>query len=123
MSFEMKGEGFSTGGGFGFGKQTGFSTRGEVVEDPLKDVEYTDDLAEDCARELGALQKGFANRAKAERERFRLATDSEFWFAVCFRSREEKDRFLKAAGVVVSMMGDKYIDGRQFAKTLGVDMG
>lgn len=123
MGFEMNGQGFSTGGGFSFGQQGGFSTQGEQADDPLADVEYTDNLAVDCGREFDALQKGFADRAKAERKRFKQATDSEYWFAVCFESREEKEKFLKAAGVVVSMMGDKYIDGRKLAQVLGVDMG
>lgn len=122
MSFEMKGQGFRTSGGFNFGG-AGFSSANSPAADPLADVEYTDNLSVDCGREFEALQKGFADRAKAERKRFRQATDSEYWFAVCFESREEKEKFLKAAGVIKSMMGDKYLDGRKLAQILGVDMG
>lgn len=121
MSFEMKGQGFPTGGGFNFGGG-GFSAKNDSVDDPLAEVEYTDKLEVDCGREFEALQKGFADRAKAERKRFRQATDSEYWFAVCFESREEKEKFLKSAGVIKSMMGDKYLDGRKLAQILGVDM-
>ena len=99
-----------------------FTIGGGGVEDPLKDVEYTDDLAKDCASEMSALQKGFADRAKKERDRKRRATDSEFWFAVCFESREEKEAFLKAAKISKRLMGDKYIDGKKMAQVLGIEM-
>lgn len=121
MSFSFKGEGFGSGGGFSMGPK---------VDDPLEDVEYTGDLNEDCGAEFEALQdayesrkniEGMAARAKAERERFQKATDSEFWFAVCFEGREEKERALKALKVNKQMMGDKYIDGRQFMQVQGIE--
>lgn len=127
MSFDFKGNGKggkkaakgnfgNSGGGFGVGSNAG------GVPDPLADVEYTDKLDVDSASELSALQEGFASRGRKERERFRAATDSEFWFAVCFKTREEKEAFLKAAKVHKSLMGDKYIDGVKLAKILGIDM-
>ncbi len=88
--------------------------------DPLADVEYTGDLATDSTAELDALARGFRERTAREDERFRLATDSEYWFALCFKSREEKDAFLRAARLV--HLGDKYLDGRAAASTLGVDL-
>lgn len=88
--------------------------------DPLADVEYTGDLPEDSRRELTALQQGFRDRAKREAERFRQATDSEYWFAVCFRSREDKERFLRALHLLA--VGDKYLDGYAVARLLRVDM-
>jgi hypothetical protein len=63
---------------------------------------------------------GFRERTKREDERFRLATDSEFWFVLCFKSREDKEAFLKSAGLM--HIGDKYLDGRAAAALLGVDM-
>ena len=88
--------------------------------DPLADVEYTGDLATDSTAELDALARGFRERTAREDERFRLATDSEFWFVLCFRSREEKDTFLRAARLV--HIGDKYLNGRAAASALGVDL-
>lgn len=99
-----------------------FTIGGGGVKDPLKDVEYTDDLAQDCAAEMTALQEGFADRANKERARKRRATDSEFWLAVCFESREEKEAFLKAAKISKKLMGDKYLDGRKMAQVLGIEM-
>ncbi|MFK0249269.1 hypothetical protein ACIQUM_31610 [Amycolatopsis azurea] len=88
--------------------------------DPLADVEYTGDLPEDSRRELTALQQGFRDRARREAERFRLATDSEFWIAVCFKTREDKEKFLRNAKLLA--IGDKYMDGYAVASTLGVPM-
>jgi hypothetical protein len=62
----------------------------EPEPDPLRDVDYTGDLATDAATELDALAIGFRERTKREDERFRLATDSEFWFVLCFRSRTRR---------------------------------
>ncbi|WDH77912.1 hypothetical protein PTQ19_10300 [Microbacterium esteraromaticum] len=88
--------------------------------DPLASVEYTGKLAEDAAAEFTALEHGYRNRAKAESDRFKRATDNEYWFAVCFDSREEKERFLERAGLIAH--GDKYLDGRFVADSLGVNL-
>lgn len=92
----------------------------EPEPDPLANVEYTGDLPEDSRRELTALQQGFRDRAKREAERFRLATDSEYWIAVCFKTREDKEKFLRNAGLLA--VGDKYMDGYAVARVLGVPM-
>lgn len=111
MAINFKG-GLNVGGGIGF--SGGPQSKG--VADPLADVEYTDDLAVDAARELSALEQAYRDRAKAEASRFTAATDSEFWVAVCFTSREEKEAFLAEFGLM--RHGDKYLDGGQVAKTL-----
>jgi hypothetical protein len=92
----------------------------EPLPDPLQDVEYTGDLAADADAELDALAIGFRERTKREDERFRLATDSEFWFVLCFKSREDKEAFLKSARLM--HIGDKYLDGRAAAAVLGVEL-
>ncbi|WP_461004577.1 hypothetical protein [Trueperella pyogenes] len=88
--------------------------------DPLKDVEYTGDLGKDAASELTAMQKAYRERAKAEEDRFKNATDSEFWFAVCFKTREHKERFIQA--INAAHLGDKYLDGHQLSRILGIDI-
>ena len=88
--------------------------------DPLAAVEYSGDLAKDAADEFTALEQGYRDRAIAERARFKRATDSEFWVAVCFTTREEKEAFLAAAGL--THLGDKYLDGHAVADTLGIDL-
>jgi len=88
----------------------------EEQADPLAKVEYSGDLARDAAAELTALEQGYRDRAKAEAKRFRDATDSEFWFAVCFKTREAKEAFLEAWGL--EELGDKYLDGRKVDRAL-----
>lgn len=90
----------------------------EPEPDPLAAVDYTGDLVTDSAAELDALAKGFRERTKREDERFKLATDSEYWFAVCFKTREDKDAFLATARLMA--VGDKYLDGYAVARALGI---
>jgi hypothetical protein len=91
-----------------------------ITDEPAADEKPAGSFEEQAAAEIGELEAGIKSRKKAERDRFRAATDSEFWFAVCFTSRDEKDRFLKAAGLWEH--GDKYLDGQVVADTFDVDM-
>lgn len=88
----------------------------EPYPDPLADTEYTGDLAKDAAAELTDLESAYRKRAKNESKRFKNATDSEYWVAVCFRDRASKEKFLRDYGLI--QLGDKYIDGHQAAKIL-----
>ncbi|TDQ01261.1 hypothetical protein [Labedaea rhizosphaerae] len=92
----------------------------EPEPDPLSAVDYTGDVEADAHAELNAIQQAFRDRAKREEERFRLATDSEFWFVLCFRTREDKELFLRNAKLMG--VGDKYLDGYAAARILGVPM-
>lgn len=88
--------------------------------DPLAGVEYTGDIETDALSELDALQVAFRDRRRREDRRFKQATDSEFWVAVCFESREQKESFLRNASL--DDLGDKYLDGTRVAKTLGIEL-
>lgn len=94
----------------------GLSGRPKKTPDPLKDVDYTGNLETDSAKELTALEQGFRDRAKQEQDRFRLATDSEYWVAICFTSREDKEAFLRKHNL--DSLGDKYLDGYDVDETL-----
>jgi hypothetical protein len=116
--FNFGGGGGPFGGAGGGGrKKAGFMQ--QAGDDPLADVPVTGNVETDAAAELDALAKGFRERRDQEEKRFRDATDSEYWFAVCFRSRADKDAFLAAVGAV-QRLGDKYIDGYALAKQLGI---
>lgn len=78
----------------------------------------TGDPEKDAAATLNAVERGFRARARDEEKRFREATDSEYWFAVCFQTREQKEAFL--AAIKLLAYGDKYIDGQVLAEALGV---
>lgn len=114
--------------GAGFARSSGGVRRGGgISRSPMPPtlqemVEYTGDPEKDsvaeCELTLEALQN--KERKKALREKLRLTTDSEFWAALCFETRGQKDAFLQAVGVYDD--GDKYIDGVAFARRLGIDL-
>ncbi len=62
----------------------------------------------------------FRQCAEHEDQRFWDAVDSEYWFAICFQTREQKEEFLKKLGLFE--IGDKYLDGMKVAKKLGVTL-
>ena len=70
--------------------------------------------------EISATLKGFKQRAKQEEQRYLNATDSEYWFCLCFQTREQKDEFLKKVGWWD--IGDKYLDGMLVAEAMGIHL-
>lgn len=104
----------------GSGRRKSFVAAAAAVPDPLAKVEYSGNVEADSAAELGALEEAFRGRKSQEDERFQLATDSEYWVALCFPSRKVKDAFLRAAKT--ARLGDKYVDGLQFARALGIEV-
>lgn len=87
---------------------------GEILDDaPLN-------FADDTKQELNELQQAFKNAADRENTRFWDAVDSEFWFAICFQTREQKEEFLQALKLLD--LGDKYLDGMKVAKRLQITL-
>jgi hypothetical protein len=60
----------------------------------------------------------FAASVKKELVDFRALTDTEYWFAVCFRTREQKEAFLAAIGQPAGE--NKYLNGETLAVRLGI---
>ncbi|WP_278976737.1 hypothetical protein [Oligella urethralis] len=83
--------------------------------------ERTDDLESDLLNDLDAVKQGFRERAKIENSRFEDVTDSEYWFAMCFKTRDQKERFLRAMAWIE--YGDKYLNGIEIANQMGIDIG
>lgn len=90
----------------------------EREPDPLADVDYPDDLAGDSKAELDALGKAFVARRGQEDRRYRQTVDSEYWFCVAFRCKEDKQKFLTEVGV--DLREDKYVNGYDLARLLGL---
>ncbi|CAM8626784.1 hypothetical protein MCEMSHM24_02693 [Comamonadaceae bacterium] len=87
--------------------------------DPIGDLDYENLSNEEVAvKETSAVLEAFKARAKAEQERFTLATDSEYWVGLCFQTRAQKEHFLREAKLLQA--GDKYIDGALLAKRMGI---
>lgn len=92
------------------------------VHDKFK-VRYKEkrNVFEDTEAELVVLKEAFKDPLQKEREQKEKLTDGNFWFAVYFKSKEQKDEFLKKSGVSAITSGI-YIDGCQFASLMGVQM-
>lgn len=82
--------------------------------------ELTGDAEVDSKADLDAVKKGFRDRLKAENKRKVDATDSEYWFCVCFQSRAQSEAFLCEIGW--RKFGDKYLDGVKIAKMMGIEL-
>jgi hypothetical protein len=80
----------------------------------------TGDLEVDSRAELEELKSDFQKRSKQEEKRREQITDSEFWCAFCFETREQKEEFLLRLKLLD--LGDKYIDGPAAARILGVPL-
>lgn len=91
--------------------------RGRQEEEPELTIES---MEQQASEEVSAVLKGFRERARQEQSRKTDVLDSEYWLAVCFQTREQKEEFLSKLGAVD--LGDKYIDGMQLAQLLGITL-
>lgn len=98
-------------------RSLGLDPPSDPEDDPFATLgDPTGDLEQDCADEAAALTAAFRSRTQQENDRFRRATDSEYWIAVCFTSRDDKEAFLTEFGL--TDLGDKYLDGTKLAERL-----
>lgn len=91
--------------------------------DPLATVVYSGDIEADSKAEMKTLKESFegsdsARQFRNARKQHADRTDSEYWFCVCFQSREQKEEFLRKAGLFEH--GDKYLNGEFVADKLGI---
>lgn len=93
-------------------------TQHQASQQPVEPQEPT--IEQDAQEELSEVLQGFRDRAQAENQRFVDATDSEFWVAFCFQTREQKEEFLTLLKLIE--LGDKYIDGMEAARKLGITL-
>jgi hypothetical protein len=89
-----------------------------TTDDPIEWPEPTGDVETDSNAEVQAVSD-YVQRRKAEDKRFAVDTDSEYWFAAYFPSRDHKEAFLRAVG---GNLGDKYIGGLDLADALGIEV-
>jgi hypothetical protein len=62
----------------------------------------------------------FKKSAQREKQRFADATDSEYWVALCFQTREQKEEFLRKIGW--QHLGDQYLNGMLCAEAQGITL-
>lgn len=85
----------------------------KVQEENPQEEDSLEKLEKETLEELGDVEKSFRERMNAENKRFRDMCDTEYWFCVCFTSREQKEEFLKKIGIETDV---KYIDGKDMAR-------
>lgn len=90
----------------------------EVVENAFQKIKLTGDFEKDSEKQVTAVQSAFRDRYKKEGKRMQDAIDSEYWVCVCFKNREDKEKFLEKSGLIKE--GDKYLDGYNVASILGI---
>lgn len=82
---------------------------------------YTGDAEHDALLDMEVIEDEFAAihaARKQQAEAVELANDSEFWFCMYFQTREQKEAFVKHFGFAT----DKYIDGQEAARQLGIEL-
>jgi hypothetical protein len=90
-------------------------------DDDVDDGPLGPDVVERMAQEeLSEVLAGFKARERTEEQRFHDATDTEYWFALCFQTREQKEEFLHKMGW--ADLGDKYLDGMAAAERSNVEL-
>jgi hypothetical protein len=87
---------------------------------PLDAIPPQGGLEAETKAELSATLKAFKDRKAEERKQMLDTCDSEYWFCVCFQSRDQKEAFLKAMKWFEH--GDKYLDGTYLAKRAGIEL-
>lgn len=97
-----------------------FTQQPQKADDPKTAKITVEELEAEAAAEPKKILTAFEERAKQEEVRLQDATDSEFWFAVCFQTREQKEEFLRKMKLLD--IGDKYLDGLKVAERLGVTL-
>jgi hypothetical protein len=85
---------------------------------PLDKVPNTGNPEVDGAAQLSETERSFKADAQRAQKQMDLATDSEYWVCLVFKTREEVESFLTNSGWAAS--DEKYVDGRKVADKLGV---
>lgn len=92
----------------------------QPLDNPLDQLEPTGDIEVDAKTELIAAREALRAVDEQRNRRMDFITDSEYWFAVSFQTREQKEAFLQALNLYAH--GDKYLDGYVVARKLGVTL-
>ena len=91
---------------------------GSILDELLED--QGQDAVDATVTRAKRVDSAFRKRAKGEQKRFENATDSEFWVAICFQTREQKEEWLRKS--CLADLGDKYLDGHDVAAVMGIDL-
>jgi hypothetical protein len=91
---------------------------GKLAPKPVHKINYPGEpnIEVDSEVELNELQVAFREKAKAEKDMQVKNTDSEFWSCVVFKTKEQRDSFLKLLNI--NEEDAQYINGQKLIKAL-----
>jgi len=102
----------------------GLFDKEERIENPFDDIDANAPEGEGIEayseRVFTVAELEFKKRAQVEQKRMLDAVDTEYWFALCFQTREQKLQFLERAGILP--LGDKYLYGPDVAKAMSIEL-
>ena len=84
---------------------------------PMPELEEMERIAQEEVNEIFRKITEAGNKAK---KKFIEDNDGEYWVALCFQTRAQKEEFLQKVGWM--HLGDKYIDGMELAELLGISL-
>ena len=75
----------------------------------------------EAQKQISDILKKFKEQKKSEAKTYWDNVDSEYWFCLCFQTRQQKDDFLEA--MKWDRFGDKYLDGVEVAQAMKIPLG
>lgn len=90
----------------------------EKIENPLDKIDLDGTPEERADAEVSAALQHILDEKQKRRDQYRTMVDHEFWVAICFQNRDQKERFIELMGW--TDLGNKYIDGLKVAERLNV---
>jgi hypothetical protein len=86
-----------------------------------KTVQKTENLSlnQEVKKELNEYQESFKSQMQYEKKNIDDLTSTGFWFCAYFADTEQRDEFLKNAGLMNKMDG-QYVNGEVMAETLKI---
>lgn len=102
-------------------KLMSLAEQAKANENPLdrNNALYLNDTKHDSALNAAVIGDEFAAMREARKkqaEAVERSNDSEFWCAVYFQTREQKEAFINHSGI----KQDKYVDGQTAAAAMGI---
>jgi len=78
-------------------------------------------VEKDTAAEVAGFEAGMAQAFEKEKERFKLATESEFYLCLVFQSVAQLEEFVKKAKWA-DMVYNQWVDGMDVAEKMGIQL-
>ncbi len=91
--------------------------------DPLEAVPYEelkDDLEASATAEMSELVRQIKEKRQADRDRFRVLREPDYFVVLCFQSRDQRNEFLAKSEWAEE--DTKYLNGLEICRRLGIDV-